>query len=67
MIYKSKSFITPTSVFNLTLHQHKGLVDVINKVQSGLGHMNFCLEWRELNVFYQPHVCFWAVLGAHER
>lgn len=58
MIYKAQSFTTPTSIFNLMVRQYKELVDVINKVQSSLGHMNFWLEQRELNAFYQPHICF---------
>lgn len=40
------------------VHQYKGLVDVIYKVQSILGHMNFWMEQRELNAFYQAQICF---------
>lgn len=41
MIYKTQSFISPSSIFNLMVHQQKGVVVVSNKLMSILDHMNF--------------------------
>lgn len=43
------------------------MVDVGNKLMSGLQHMIFLLEQIELRLFYQLHTRFWEILRVHER